>query len=684
MVRKISELLVLGFLCTACYTIPEEAWENSYEDVRFDQLPISDDFLFETAENKTLRFQTQSATGERVAFVPLSLYKGLPGSEGALIARGISDVNGECSFSPELPSYLDTVYLTIEYLGFPELYKIALKKNRTQPFLIGTNLTDPDIYSVQSAPSNTSSRQPANKRFAATYVPKITYTGAFNAQGRPEYLLPESESINSDKLLKINNALPSHLPVASLHPQYLEAGKEKDLLILRDTEVRIAFLHESVASTHSLAYYSYPLDKPPLRVEDISALRVVFPNASYKGYGGDLRTGDKVSLGYFPAGTGIGFCLLPEAWNPVSNSVSVREPIRFASPALNVPENAQFAVVLNDPTESEILLGFRDGLGPDSVEDVNELVFLVETTEYESIQVQSLAVANSTAKDSDGDGVPDNLDGYPLESNQAFTEYSPAENVFGTLLFEDFWPQRGDYDLNDMVIKYRYRYLLNGSGKVTKIEAVFKLEAMGAGYRNGFGFQLDVAPTVIAKVSGSILTENIVKLDEKGLERGQRKAVIILFENGYRVLARSPGGLFANTEPYAAYVTPKETPISITFATPVSKSELGLPPHNPFIFTEFRRGHEIHLPDKEPTDLADKSLFRTSDDTSDPAKNRYYKTRNNIMWALHIPEEFRYTKESASILQAYTRMKDWALESGGLYQNWYKDPKHILPGYLYP
>ncbi|MCX6284989.1 MAG: DUF4842 domain-containing protein, partial [Bacteroidetes bacterium] len=56
---------------------------------------------------------------------------------------------------------------------------------------------------------------------------------------------------------------------------------------------------------------------------------------------------------------------------------------------------------------------------------------------------------------------------------------------------------------------------------------------------------------------------------------------------------------------------------------------------------------------------------------------RYYKTTNNLPWALNIPVSFDYPWEKVSVLSAYNYFATWA-ESGGVsYPDWYKD----LPGY---
>ncbi len=57
--------------------------------------------------------------------------------------------------------------------------------------------------------------------------------------------------------------------------------------------------------------------------------------------------------------------------------------------------------------------------------------------------------------DTDGDGIANTLDMYPNDATRAFDNYYPSKTVFGTLAFEDLWPGKGDYDMNDLVVDYQ-------------------------------------------------------------------------------------------------------------------------------------------------------------------------------------------------------------------------------------
>lgn len=276
--------------------------------------------------------------------------------------------------------------------------------------------------------------------------------------------------------------------------------------------------------------------------------------------------------------------------------------------------------------------------------------------------------------DTDGDGVIDQLDDFPDDAEAASAVYTPSELGWGTLAYEDLWPSRGDYDFNDMVVKYRFTNVENASGKVVRTEARFEVKAIGASYHNGFGFKMDIDPAYISGVTGTNITDNLVTLNSKGLEDGHTTgATVIVFDDAFDNLGTNPGGTFVNTEATADRIIAPEITILIEFTTPIDPSLLGDAPFNPFIFINGDRGRELHLADKAPTDLADLTYFNTIHDFTDPASGVYYRTDNNLPWAINIIHEFRQPLEKRPINEAYNHFNSWGLSSGAQYADWYKD-----------
>ncbi len=257
----------------------------------------------------------------------------------------------------------------------------------------------------------------------------------------------------------------------------------------------------------------------------------------------------------------------------------------------------------------------------------------------------------------------------------------------GTLAFEDLWPYKGDYDFNDLVINYNFSITKNNQEYVQNITATFVIDAFGASFHNGFGFQLpNVKPDQIISVTGSDLASNsIFTLASNGLEKGQSKATVIVYDDSWRLMPYPGKGIGVNTEMDVPYVKPDTIVMQMVFykngafapGGPVKYSTLDIGNFNPFLVVNQQRGVEIHLPNHAPTDLANKALLGTGDDNSNPATGRYYKTKKNLPWAINIPQAFVWPIEKQDITGAYNYFGEWAESNGVIFPDWYKDK----PGY---
>ncbi|WP_207420336.1 LruC domain-containing protein [Desertivirga brevis] len=263
----------------------------------------------------------------------------------------------------------------------------------------------------------------------------------------------------------------------------------------------------------------------------------------------------------------------------------------------------------------------------------------------------------ATIVDSDGDGVADNLDDYPNDASKAFNNYYPnaAADAGATIAFEDMWPVKGDYDMNDVVFSYKLKVITNAGNKVVQVDGNYELQARGGIFQNGFGIEFPVKRELIGDVTGG------------SLEAGQEKAVITLFDNTHSEM------LYYNTRLEEPKQTAKSYNISFTIANGPSLASFGLGEYNPFIWNKNAgRGSEIHLPGKTPTTLADKSLFGTGDDRSNVAAGKYYLTAEGYPWAISVPvKNFVYPLEGKDISTAYLKLPNWILSGGTQYTDWY-------------
>lgn len=625
----------------------------------FDNLVIPEGFNFETSKEVVFNIYVKTNQDVPLSNVRLDLLTDFAENNGKIMASGSTDEAGLLTITHPIPTSLTTAIVATNYIGLPSETEVQIS-GLAMNVLIGGSSTE-----------NFKSGAIPFKSTNAVFHPM----GAYNAQGVPQYLEPVNDVIDPQFLSDINASFPESQPVPTHNPHYLNPDNEYDFKLLEASDVWVTFIHEGAGYRNVLGFYTYNINNQPVSPSQIDTIKIIFPNVSFQGSGGGLISGNKVYLGQFPPNTGIGWVLIADGF--VSGAITNGRGIYFSNPVLNPetnPAKKQHAVHLLDNGRDLFILGFEDlnrmGWSDD---DFNDALFYVTANPIQAVDLTGFQTITYTSNDSDGDGIPDQFDDYPSDPDRAFNNYYPSEESFGTLAFEDLWPGKGDYDFNDMVIDYNFNQITNGNNQVVEIKSSFTLRAIGASFKNGFGFQLPLLPEDIQSVTGQILTEGLITLNPNSTEAGQSNAVIIAFDNGFKVLPHPGGGTGINTVPTATYVEPQTITIDIVLAAPKSLSQVGLPPYNPFIFTNQQRGQEIHLPDRPPTDLADISIFGTSQDNSIPGQNRYYKTSNNLPWAIHVIDSFIYPVEKQSVTRGHLRLSNWAESSGQNFSDWYKD-----------
>lgn len=254
--------------------------------------------------------------------------------------------------------------------------------------------------------------------------------------------------------------------------------------------------------------------------------------------------------------------------------------------------------------------------------------------------------------DTDGDGITDSNDEFPDDADKAFEQFTPSKYGWGTLAFEDLWPFLGDYDFNDTAVNYRFVAVLNADNMAVQLDVHFEVTSDGAGLINAFGIELEsIAPSLIESVTGTVLTEDFINVASNGVEQGQNRAVIILFDDNHAMLN-------------------VPTTVSIKFTTPITTTQLGLAPFNPFIIVNGDRDKEIHLPNRFRTTLGinDATVGGVNRD-----EDGNYKTDTGLPWAINIMHNFKPPKENIPVNQAYNFFNEWATSGGTLFQDWYKD-----------
>ncbi len=604
------------------------------------------------------------------------------------VYRAFTDNAGSFSEKINIPAYMEDLYLFCDYPGVADLLEMQIS---------GSAITVKPVQSVSAMKtkavtwdSNVSATRPL-------YFMSEDYAWDIS-NGRCNMMSEVREEVSMNLLSAIHGTIREGYDLRVSHPELFNDQMSGSINLIGDEgetfPVEMIFLHGVTSYNDAIGYYTYPTGNKPA-VEDLHRILAI-PFAKYDGmHGGGLVIGDKIKLKYyntatglyeeeFPAGTTIGFFEIANGyWNHqiFSSSYDYYTDYReYSMPYANgAPAERQIVTLFNDESGMAVI-GFEDlavGNPADNCDfDFNDVV----------IGVKCAAIDPGTI--------------VPIETPEFDPETDNVLEFSGTMAFEDLWPNHGDFDINDVVLKYhsiQKRDLYNQVvGTVDTLWPVW----CGASYHNGFGVQYGIEPSYVREMNfkTSFRAPTSYSLGAKGFENGQNKATVMLFDD-----VRASGlvnGSFGNT--------PVETPhyfeIKITLNSPVKDWQIGVPPYNPFVVVRpevgsTARGKEVHLSGKEPTTLADRSqYFGTGFDRSDLSTwYTWYTSRpvkeseltgeafNAGSWrwpaegiampfAINFPGDFTWPTEGKAIYNVFPKFGPWVASSGWEYKDWWRNP----------
>ncbi len=219
------------------------------------------------------------------------------------------------------------------------------------------------------------------------YGQNYNFLGEYTSDGTPLYF-DEKDEVSQETLDLIADALPEGFPVPDYNPQYITSGYDTDIVLNEDAEVWVTFVGEGAGYRNVLGFYTYAADDPNPQKPEPEDITIIFPNVSAKNSGGSLEVGHKVKIGTFPEGTAIGWVLLANGWKGyvTSGLWQLYSGIDF-NPE---PEESlrYHNVLLNDPDNERIILGFedirRDYASCD--QDFNDALFYITANPYTAIE----------------------------------------------------------------------------------------------------------------------------------------------------------------------------------------------------------------------------------------------------------------------------------------------------------
>jgi LruC domain-containing protein len=228
----------------------------------------------------------------------------------------------------------------------------------------------------------------------------------------------------------------------------------------------------------------------------------------------------------------------------------------------------------------------------------------------------------------------------------------------GVYAFEDKWPSKGDYDLNDAVIDVKHEKEFNDKGKIIKET-----------------FYLTTYQNYVELKSGLGLTLN-KQANPKNIEM---KKVAPESTDTLSTVFTNSGGVYYLTDDIKAELGTTYI-LELEYKNPLSSSSV-MASIQPFIYrSEGNQNWEVHIPMEAPTVKMNTSYFGKDDDCSDLIHQQYFVRQGNYPFAFYLKnadiEAFKETilkreNESIPIDQFFPGFLDWSTSGGTTNQDWY-------------
>ncbi len=665
--KQLSVYVLCLFACTFFFTgCKKDVYDPNKEE------SLGNDFDYATRSVKSLDIN-YGIEGYKAVFEIYTENPITTTEDGASIKKeGITAplkayTNDNCQYkgSINLPTATEKVYLYSENLGLPRCIELEVNNN--------TIKFDRDKYVNNSSPvaaqsmilrSRTviSKQAEATSHFAKDYNILESLGGWSGPTGIPDYIIKDNRGIavsgnTPDGLLtRLNSSISKN-----------DAGNSEVKVLKNNTTIELVFLNGNGKYTNTLGYYYYEGEKP----EDINTLPlyIAFPNCiTYGANNGGLYDGNRIHLQYFgkdgqqtasdefPEGVTIGWFIIVDGFantiNPDAHhqgEINYNKPIRFANPEFNASRESFSARYYDEQTETSAI-AFEDN-NRGGTYDYKDVVFYLDVTKG-SIDIGGKPTGPGTHEPQTGG------------------------EVSGTLAFEDLWPNKGDYDMNDVVVTYEHSYTFDGDNNIIALKSIYTPVHHGGQIQSAFGYQIDI------DANAGFISE--IKMDNKNtseavvsnhMEVNQEKMTFILFDDV--VQAVNNGAITIEVILDKGGLTVEDVQNNTKF-------------YNPFICVNRNKGEnpvtaksrrEIHLTNYEPTSLAGILFdFGRYDDRSDIDKDnkaigpRYYvgEQNNPYPFAIDLPiKDYQWSDEMVKIDDFYPNFTKWVTSKGEDNKDWY-------------
>lgn len=249
-----------------------------------------------------------------------------------------------------------------------------------------------------------------------------------------------------------------------------------------------------------------------------------------------------------------------------------------------------------------------------------------------------------------------------VQSSAASYLYYPGQDRYSVVGYEDQYPNKGDYDFNDLVVAYRVSYGLTTEGKVTQVNGEGYLVARGGSYSHNWHLHMAIPTSAGIVGQISMYQPNTSETDvnyptyvnvDSGLDIQIFSDTGITFKDDQRA--------FVNTEWDSQFVPGQKFAFAFDLEYPVPLSQMPSAPFDPYLYV-LDTGYEIHLPGKLPR-------LGYSQNTALGIES--FVDGQGFPFALTAPDDWQFPNEYIDLGIAYPQFIDFIGSNKDNNSDWY-------------
>lgn len=237
--------------------------------------------------------------------------------------------------------------------------------------------------------------------------------------------------------------------------------------------------------------------------------------------------------------------------------------------------------------------------------------------------------------------------------------YFPSATSFFVVGYEDLYPNKGDYDFNDLTVGYQVQYGLNADGDVVTIQGLAYLITRGSSYSHDWRLTIDMpagaAGSLVCTTYPNYRTPQYTQSCSASNPATTSGTLDIkIFEDTRYLFPDPAGSIFVNSQKlYSApwnlrYFNGPRSEFRVDLATPLPVSALQSAPFDPYLHV-LDTNRVVHLLEVDPT----------------------YQDSNGFPFGMLLTTTWKPPLEFTDTAVAYPLFTDFVASEGNSSVDWY-------------